>query len=484
MKILPILVTALGLTSGLGVAQIGLTHRSLDAKVAQADLIVRAKVDNVVRGKVSEQRVWLDVTLKVEEALKGIAPEQLTVGLETLKGDERWEQFAEAGQEQLWFLMDSKRPIPGEDPEDAPILTKHAYKPIDYWFRIRLGPEVADETSFSRPPPPLFTMDFEVLTKPEEVVAATRRIVGIEPKECPGLYSFRIPRSLAERVGRSGDANSFIVPADRRLEKLAHRLIASPEELLPKAEDWPAKTPKERARNASWLRFAANRLRAEGATALQTFESKENIERLKALLDHPATVGQHGLEEKDYYVRRAAFEVLEKWEVAVEKPVLVEGRDARPPKDDNELRYWLQNMLWHHGFNHTEVAAAIDLEGEGVIDAAQDRFKIYWNTKPERAPEDPLLVLPYPGGRHPRIGFLDGAVQPQRETKVSVFTPWEEESYVVVDVPEAIWSNLGLTYLAHTHVPTVWTKQNVTLEKLEWNRRADGTLDMQRKLTT
>jgi hypothetical protein len=65
---------------------------------------------------------------------------------------------------------------------------------------------------------------------------------------------------------------------------------------------------------------------------------------------------------------------------------------------------------------------------------------------------------------------------------VSVFTPWDETSYAVVDVPEAIRSNLGLTYLAHIHVPTVWTAQNVVLEPLEWNRRADGTYDIERKL--
>jgi hypothetical protein len=93
-----------------------------------------------------------------------------------------------------------------------------------------------------------------------------------------------------------------------------------------------------------------------------------------------------------------------------------------------------------------------------------------------------LLVLPYPGGRHPRIGFLDGAVRPQRDTKLSVFCPWDDASYVVVDLPEAIWSNLGLTYLAHTHVPTIWTKQNIRLEPREWNQREDGTLETARTL--
>src|SRR5205823_8047365 len=109
-------------------------------------------------------------------------------------------------------------------------------------------------------------------------------------------------------------------------------------------------------------------------------------------------------------------------------------------------------------------------------------FKISESSRQKRKPGAPLVVMPYPGGRHPRIGFLDGAVNPQRETKVSVFTPWDERSYVVVDVPEAIWSNLGLTYLAHTHVPTVWSKQGITLPPLEWNRRRNGVFDIIRTL--
>ena len=143
--------------------------------------------------------------------------------------------------------------------------------------------------------------------------------------------------------------------------------------------------------------------------------------------------------------------------------------EPRPQKNDADLRFWLGNMLAHNyslaemsevtGLTTNELAAAIK-----TTRAATSR------------------VLPYPGGRHPRIGFLDGAINPQRETKVSVFTPWDPSSYVVVDVPEAIWSNLGLTYLAHTHVPTIWTKQNIELPKLEWQRKADGSLEIERTL--
>jgi hypothetical protein len=138
-------------------------------------------------------------------------------------------------------------------------------------------------------------------------------------------------------------------------------------------------------------------------------------------------------------------------------------------------------MVWHHRFAAEEIRAATGLADEQVS-AALKKFDISPDNKPARPADAPLLVLPYPGGRHPRVGFLDGAVRPQRETKFSVFTPWDESGYVVVDVPEAIWSNLGLTYLAHTHVPTIWTQQGKELEKLEWARRDDGSLGVKRTL--
>jgi hypothetical protein len=138
-------------------------------------------------------------------------------------------------------------------------------------------------------------------------------------------------------------------------------------------------------------------------------------------------------------------------------------------------------MVGAHRFTVPEVQAATGLEPD-VINAALKRFAIEPGKMPARAPGSPLRVLPYPGGRHPRKGFLDGAVRPQRETKFSVFTPWDDSSYVVVDLPEAIWSNLGLTYLAHTHVPTIWTKKNVVLEPQEWVRAKDGSLASERRL--
>lgn len=155
--------------------------------------------------------------------------------------------------------------------------------------------------------------------------------------------------------------------------------------------------------------------------------------------------------------------------------------ESRRPQTQAELRRWLENMIWAHGFSTEEVQVATGLKAIEVV-AAQRALNIFPENRPKRGKGDRLLVLPYPGGRHPRIGFLEGAQNPQRETKVSVFCPWDERSYVVVDVPEAIFSNLGLLYLAHTHVPTIWEQQGIQLPKLEWEQRSNGVLTLHRVL--
>lgn len=156
------------------------------------------------------------------------------------------------------------------------------------------------------------------------------------------------------------------------------------------------------------------------------------------------------------------------------------------------MRRWLENMVWHHGFEQSEICEATGLDpGEAARQIR--RFGVLDSAPPVRVAGDPLLVLPYPGGRHPRIGFLEGAIDPQRETKISVFLPWEAGDYVVADIPEAIWwkpepagegevIDRELLYLAHTHVPTHWTKRGITLEPLEWRRKKDGSLEMERIL--
>ena len=151
--------------------------------------------------------------------------------------------------------------------------------------------------------------------------------------------------------------------------------------------------------------------------------------------------------------------------------VLVVIAEVRKPSNEADLKFWIETMA-RHRYAVSEMESVIGLSSNEITARLPATL----------SPLPPLVLLPYPGGRHPRIGFLDGAVDPQRETKVSIFTPWDPASYVVLDVPEAIWSQHGLLYLAHTHVPTIWTRQSIQLPKLEWNRHSDGSLEIERIL--
>lgn len=166
--------------------------------------------------------------------------------------------------------------------------------------------------------------------------------------------------------------------------------------------------------------------------------------------------------------------------------------EARRPKNDEELKFWLSNMLGPHRYSTAEVRAATGMSAKEIA-SAKRRLGLDEFRRSSGDEKTPMLVLPYPGGRHPRIGFLDGAVAPQRETKVSVFAPWDDESYVVADIPEAIWWNRQapetkdrggreLLYLAHTHIATHWTRKDIDLEPTEWKQIGESSWEMERRL--
>jgi hypothetical protein len=150
-------------------------------------------------------------------------------------------------------------------------------------------------------------------------------------------------------------------------------------------------------------------------------------------------------------------------------------------RHNNDSRYWLHNMVVLHNYSHSEIAAATGLNTM-CVDNELRHFKISRNDRLPRPENASILIAPYPGGRHPRIGFLDGAIDPQRGTKVSIFLPWDQDSYVVYDVPEAIWSNLGLTFLAHKHIATIWDDQGIRINVRDWKRTPDGGLEMRQDL--
>ncbi|HRK35679.1 MAG TPA: polysaccharide deacetylase family protein [Candidatus Hydrogenedentes bacterium] len=137
--------------------------------------------------------------------------------------------------------------------------------------------------------------------------------------------------------------------------------------------------------------------------------------------------------------------------------------------------FWLQNMREHHGYSLEEAATVFGMPAK-TLESRAKQIESSFVSWPEKGDAKNLRVMPYPGGRHPRIGFLDGAVSPQRGTKASIFSPWDASSYAVIDLPEAIFSNLGLMYLAHTHVQTIWEQKHIAIDNVDWQRHPDGSL--------
>ena len=144
-----------------------------------------------------------------------------------------------------------------------------------------------------------------------------------------------------------------------------------------------------------------------------------------------------------------------------------------------DLKYWLGNMLRDHRFTLAEAAKVCGFSVEEAQRKAEEFGLDPAPPAPARGKK--IRVLPYPGGRNPRIGFREGALDFMRGTKASVFLPWDPESYVVIDLPEAIFCNLGLIWLAHYDIPTIWNDRNIVLENIDWNRSPDG-LTFQRTL--
>jgi hypothetical protein len=236
------------------------------------------------------------------------------------------------------------------------------------------------------------------------------------------------------------------------------------------------------AHTAPWwintLRWWANA--EDDDVALRPEERDYLVNRVQAQIERSRDVlSEAALDE--YGISLATWEAL-----PVDNDPVFAASDPRETSPSD--RYdWFRNMLSYHRFSDRELAEAI---GVDLAELETIRYRSGWTDIPAAEfPDDQLVVLPYPGGRHPRTGFLDGALNPQRETKISVFLPWDRpdfdppgsRGYVVVDVPEAIFTNLGLTYLAHTHVPTIWSQAGVNLEPLEWIVTDDG-LDLERVL--
>jgi hypothetical protein len=156
-----------------------------------------------------------------------------------------------------------------------------------------------------------------------------------------------------------------------------------------------------------------------------------------------------------------------------------------PPKDDSDLDwpnevistrenldYWLANMYQDHKYSTKDMMGVT-----GLKDQVLNQHLSQLDTFKENSEANKMIkVRPYPGFRHPRINFKEGMLSPMRGTKASIFLPWAPEEYVVLDLPEALFTQFGLTFLGHKHIPTVFDYQKTVIENSEWTLSENGSL--------
>jgi hypothetical protein len=147
----------------------------------------------------------------------------------------------------------------------------------------------------------VYKADLTTLQKPADLLRVAKETLRNSPGvKCIDTFPLTVPIK-GGYYGRGG-STTVEVPVDESLEKKAGQYLGS----------------KER-----WSR-------TEGAVALKYFKSEENIARLKELLSdaEPLTFSlpksDSGVEVRIYTVRKAAFETLEYWGIAVKEPVVEE----------------------------------------------------------------------------------------------------------------------------------------------------------------
>jgi hypothetical protein len=270
---------------------------SIEWMAADSAVVVRG---TIVAHKVEEDppgMVWHTVTFHVDETLKGPHRPtlQFVVAANTIEKDvARWKQL---GRPVLAFLDESRF-----------VVARYRYRKF---ARFPLAPRNGwSKGSFLELDPNskfrACTLDLKTLTRPEEMVRATKDAIATTPasgKLCD--YWFDLPGE--------GGLTRLTVPLDARLEKRARQ----------------------------WIRSDDKDVRREGASALALFPSDENAVMLRRLLDDPASwifVSQEGArlrKERVYSVREAAASVLKAWGYEVPPRILREpmpvGAEPAPP---------------------------------------------------------------------------------------------------------------------------------------------------------
>ncbi len=274
-------------------------RESIEWIVTDSDLIVRGWLKEAVKLQNFEhpQVGWYVGKVKVEQVLKGNPLEEVSFIIRDLspRGDAilNWK---DDNIERIFCLVKAERYKEGEDSDYI-----RGVWALRHWDSLYTIIELN-----GNPVEPVYTMDFEILTEREKILAAVEKVASYEPKTDEGYklleikpHRINVPfdSEIAKRL-YAGSGVYLIVPADKRLEDKAREGLKSPD-------------------------FS---LRLDAVRILKNFRSQKNVALLKGLFNDPgylqseAYEGQSGF-RKFYSVRHDAYQILKEWGEDVEKPV-------------------------------------------------------------------------------------------------------------------------------------------------------------------
>ncbi|MDP6446389.1 MAG: HEAT repeat domain-containing protein [Pirellulaceae bacterium] len=253
--------------------------------VAESVLVVRgtlSRVDTRTKGDV----ILSTVTVKVNETLKGKQVDEATFAARHFKTTKLTGALQDEKSEFLFFLVGEGRYVDDDRTSKVSGLSLR-----NKWGRhsfARLN---------SKPTRHVFTANFQVLKKRDEILAAVSRSVATQAKgNKPAMHRLDVPfSSPAHGVLYGGSSVYMVVAADADLERIAKQ----------------------------WLKSKDVMQRLQAASSLSHFKNEANIATLKKLLADPGywiATNADKQRTRVFAVRQAAYSALRAWKVDVPKP--------------------------------------------------------------------------------------------------------------------------------------------------------------------
>lgn len=261
------------------------THHSLEARIAEADTVVRGRIIEIKRIEVvppggrNDKGILEpdgihnhDIIMTVDEVLKGKAKQKLDnlFIIEAFHYRQDYDAWLKSGAALLVYL--------GPEPPAGQRRT---------WNAMRLDPR----GHFER----VYSADLTVLKDTKSVLDRAQTYASISTKKVP-MHSFRLPPAL----DNGNRWSSLLVPVDAALEDRALKWIASPQDFAPVG--------------AGFDDLAQKQLRYAGVTSLRYFKSDGNAEILRAVAKEPIQNFMFDF-QGPYSVQKAAYETLARWDV-------------------------------------------------------------------------------------------------------------------------------------------------------------------------